>query len=126
MASVGKVFSSVGHFFASIAHGVVNAAKKVDAVAPVVAADAAKVEAVVDPVIGALLPQYQPLERLAFEVFGNAIAEVDAVKDAGKAVLQIEGALFAQLKAVAGQAKTLASAVGVAKPTDVPTTAPAQ
>jgi len=120
-----KVFSSIGHFFAAFAHGIVRAGKATPAVAAVVASDASQVQAVVDPLVGALYPAAQPIERLAFQLLGDALAIVDKAEAGAQVVLPIGTDLIASLKNLGSGIKSLGAAVGVAQPTSVPVTAPA-
>lgn len=128
-SALGKAFKSVGHFFASIFHGVAKAEKAVVAEAPIVAAEAAKIQPVANLVAGSLFGQAgSTLENLIYQVFGNVVATIDAggqaINENGALNLQLDAALIAQIKTLGAQAGTLAAAIGVRKPTNLPVTAP--
>lgn len=123
-----KVFRSIGHFFATIGHGIAKAASAVKAEAPVIAADAQKAEPVVAAVATSIFgAAADPIVSLAFQMFGNGVAVASEASDTALAQglsIPLDTKLIADLKALAPQFEAFAAALGINKPTNVPTVAP--
>ncbi len=109
-------FTSVGHFFAAVASDLVKAAKVITGVADKVQAVAPSIQGLEPAIEGieqGLIPTAVPITRAAFFFLGEAVAAVQA----GKNAVQIAETDIASIKAeILPVLAAFAKSQGVASP----------